>query len=82
MLRLETAVYAALRLDFKITASEAEIANRASNGAQAGGPRCTAMQRGPQRVATCSSPPGVLADYHLIVEGSLLALAEGIDKTL
>jgi hypothetical protein len=50
MPRLETAVYAALRLDFDVTAVEAETVTRASSGAHADGPRCTALHRGPQRI--------------------------------
>ena len=67
MLRLETAVYAALRLDSDITAGEAEVAARASNGAHPGGPRCTELQRGPQRVRLHPHHPlCVLADDCLI----------------
>lgn len=56
--------YAALRLDFNITAGEAESATRASNGAHAGGPRCMALQRGPQRFRLHPHHPlGVPLDY-------------------
>ena len=46
----QTAARAALRLDIALTAREADVATRASSGADLGGPRCMALHRGPRRI--------------------------------